>query len=245
MSYILDALRRADSERERGAVPSVHAQPVPLGSAVARPPPSSRLWVSVSLVLAALLLLMLGWQWWGHDAAPEAGVAPQAAAPLPIAPPPVPSLPSANTAPAVVTAVPATPSLTPPAVASAVAPVVPQAVAVAVRKPALPAKPAASVMPRAVATAATAASSINGPAAALAASRLPTASELPEDIQRGLPNLVVGGASYSQNAESRMLIVNGQVLREGDKVAPEVTLEEIRLKEAVLSTKGRRYRIAY
>jgi general secretion pathway protein B len=56
---------------------------------------------------------------------------------------------------------------------------------------------------------------------------------------------VVGGASYSQNAENRMLIVNGQVLREGDKVAPEVTLEQIRLKEAVLSTKGHRYRIAY
>ena len=26
MSYILDALRRADSERERGAVPGLHAQ---------------------------------------------------------------------------------------------------------------------------------------------------------------------------------------------------------------------------
>ena len=26
MSYILDALRRADAERERGAVPSLHAQ---------------------------------------------------------------------------------------------------------------------------------------------------------------------------------------------------------------------------
>jgi general secretion pathway protein B len=81
--------------------------------------------------------------------------------------------------------------------------------------------------------------------AASSAARIPTANELPEDIQRGLPTLVVGGASYSQNAENRMLIVNGQVLREGDKVAPEVTLEQIRLKEAVLSTKGYRYRIAY
>src|SRR6185369_14446378 len=27
MSYILDALRRADAERERGAVPGLHAQP--------------------------------------------------------------------------------------------------------------------------------------------------------------------------------------------------------------------------
>ena len=33
MSYILDALRRADAERERGAVPGLHAQPVPPVSA--------------------------------------------------------------------------------------------------------------------------------------------------------------------------------------------------------------------
>ncbi|MFO1267813.1 MAG: hypothetical protein U1F67_14180 [Rubrivivax sp.] len=31
MSYILDALRRAESERERGQVPGLHAQPVPVG----------------------------------------------------------------------------------------------------------------------------------------------------------------------------------------------------------------------
>ena len=29
MSYILDALRRADAERSRGAVPSLHAQGLP------------------------------------------------------------------------------------------------------------------------------------------------------------------------------------------------------------------------
>ena len=28
MSYILEALRRADAERERGAVPNIHAQPL-------------------------------------------------------------------------------------------------------------------------------------------------------------------------------------------------------------------------
>ena len=28
MSYILDALRRADAERERGTVPGIHAQPI-------------------------------------------------------------------------------------------------------------------------------------------------------------------------------------------------------------------------
>ena len=32
MSYILDALRKADAERERGAVPDLHAQLLPPGS---------------------------------------------------------------------------------------------------------------------------------------------------------------------------------------------------------------------
>ncbi len=236
MSYILDALRRADSERERGAVPGVHAQPVPLGSAEAKAAPPSRLWVGVSLTLAAVLVVVLAWQWMGHDAAPDAADAARAAAaPLPVtpAPPPLAEAPQPLVPAAALPAPP--PAVAPPTVPT-------QAAVAAVRKPVSPAKPAASATPRAVAAAA---SAVNGPAAALAASRLPTASELPDDIQRGLPTLVVGGASYSQNAESRMLIVNGQVLREGDKVAPEVMLEEIRLKEAVLSTKGHRYRIAY
>ena len=32
MSYILDALRRADAERERGGVPGLHTQPTPTES---------------------------------------------------------------------------------------------------------------------------------------------------------------------------------------------------------------------
>jgi general secretion pathway protein B len=235
MSYILDALRRVRVPNRRGAVPGVHAQPVPLGSAQAKAAPPSRLWVGVSLTLAAVLVVMLAWQWMGHDAAPEAAEAARAAPPLPITPTPPPPVAEAPPAALPAPAVPAAPVQVAPAAPAA------QAVA-AVRKPVPAAKPAAPAAPRAVAAAA---SALNGSAAALAASRLPTASELPDDIQRGLPTLVVGGASYSQNAESRMLIVNGQVLREGDKVAPEVTLEEIRLKEAVLSAKGHRYRIAY
>jgi len=54
MSYILDALRRAESERERGQVPGVHAQP--LAAAGPGPRKRGRLW----LAAAALSLLLLG-----------------------------------------------------------------------------------------------------------------------------------------------------------------------------------------
>jgi general secretion pathway protein B len=252
MSYILDALRRADSERERGAVPGVHAQPVPLGSADAVRPPASRTWAWISLALATLLALLLAWQLMGRDAGPEVP-----AMPPPLAATPTPALPAPVPVP-VQTAPPPRPT---PIAEAAPAPQpvpvpVPVQVAQPAQKPSLPAaatvaaarpRNAASAPAKAVAAAPVGSglAKLSPAVSASAPARVPTASELPEDIQRGLPTLVVGGASYSQNPENRMLIINGQVLREGDKLGPDLTLEQIRLKEAVLSTKGHRYRIAY
>ena len=233
MSYILDALRRADSERERGAVPSIHAQPVPLGSAEAEAQHrTSRTLVWVSAGLAVLLVASLVWQMMGRDTAPEPAVAaqtvatptPPIAAPAP-APPPVSELPPIESVP----------------VAAPASAVPPRA------QPAAPArKPVQAVAAASRPTAVRPVAQTAAPASATAAeSRVLSASELPDEVQRGLPTFVVGGASYSQNPVNRMLIVNGQVFREGDKLAPEVSLEQIRLKEAVLVTRGYRYRIVY
>jgi general secretion pathway protein B len=57
--------------------------------------------------------------------------------------------------------------------------------------------------------------------------------------------LTVGGAMYSQTPANRMLIINGQVVREGDTIAPGLVLEQIKLKSAVLKVKGLRYGISY
>ena len=70
-------------------------------------------------------------------------------------------------------------------------------------------------------------------------------SERPEAIRREQPELTVGGAMYSVDAASRMLIVNGQVLREGDSITPDLVLEKINLKSAVLAYKGQHYMIRY
>ncbi|MBC7956308.1 MAG: general secretion pathway protein GspB, partial [Cytophagales bacterium] len=72
-----------------------------------------------------------------------------------------------------------------------------------------------------------------------------TYNELPDNIRRELPQLVIGGAMYSQTPANRMLILNGQVFHEGDKVAGELLLEQIKLKSAVLAYKGYRYSINY
>jgi two-component system nitrogen regulation response regulator NtrX len=44
---------------------------------------------------------------------------------------------------------------------------------------------------------------------------------------------------------SRMLIINGQIYHEGDKLTPELTLQQIRLRTAVLSFRGYLYAISY
>jgi general secretion pathway protein B len=216
MSYILDALRRADAERERGSVPGIHAQPAMLGEADSEAPRSSRpgLWIGLALGLV-LLAVLSGWLL-GHDT-PTPAAATVLAVPVPVPPVPAPA-PAPVAAPPVVAAMP-------PAPVPAASPVKPPLVAAS--------KPAARV----------AASSASAPAAA--EPRVYQLSELPDEIRRELPTLAVGGAMYSQNPANRMLIVNGQTFHEGDKLAPNLSLEQIRLKSAVLEYKGYRYGISY
>ena len=78
-----------------------------------------------------------------------------------------------------------------------------------------------------------------------AAPRLYKLAELPPEIRQQLPTLSVGGAMHSENAGSRMLILGGQLYREGEQPAPGLTLERIQLRSAVFAFKGYRYEIAY
>ena len=82
-------------------------------------------------------------------------------------------------------------------------------------------------------------------AAPAAEPRVHAQAELPEDIRRDLPKLVIGGSSYSGDAASRMVMINGQVFHEGDRLGPDLVLERIRLKSAVLAFKGWRYEVLF
>lgn len=190
MSYILDALRRADAERERGAVPGIHAQQVPAPS----PGSESRPWVWPVAGVGLLLLAAIAWQWMGSADEPP----PPAVVALP---PPQPAS-APRPAPAI--------SLPPIVVSEAPRP-----------RPA----PAAST-----------------PAVQ---ARVPTLQELPENIRGQIPAMTVGGSIYSPNAASRFLIINGQVFHEGHRITPDLVLEEIRLKAAVLSFKGQRFTMTF
>ena len=206
MSYILDALKRADSERERGIVPGLHAQPVPPGPTVG---PASRDFKLVTVLLIGLGLIVAGgflWRWLGI----------QGPAPVIVQAPPAEfSAPAASVT----------------AISSPTFPVAPPA---GVPTPAPPAR-VAPALPRAPAMA-------SPPPAPAPIAEL---AELPADARLALPKLVISGSTYSDNPAHRMLVINGQVFREGEKVAADLFLERIRIKSAVLNYKGQRYAMAY
>ena len=234
MSYILDALRRADSERERGSVPGLHTQSVSMPQADDSTPRGARPWAwlvagSLPLLLGALAWFLLGRQTLPADRTPLASAS---AVPAPVA------LPTESATP-----------LSPAASSSALAVPLPKPVP-SVRKPAL--RPAPGVVnaksPKASAkvqaAASAAASAASAPALAKDA-RIYTLNELPDEVRKDLPALQIGGAMYSQTAANRMLIVNGQLFHEGDTLAPGLTLEQIKLRSAVLRLKGYRYGISF
>lgn len=219
MSYILDALRRADAERQRGGVPGLHDQAslqaggsmagVPAGAPARSPWP----W----LAGGALLLAALGGAWWlgrGTAAPPVAVVAPP--------PAPVPVHVQVQLTPAAAAPAPTAPALAPPA------------------KP-LPAKPPAVVPPRVAApqAASTAAPPMAVSADAPADLVRPWAS-LPEASRSTMPALAWSGAVHAERAEQRLVIVNGQVAREGDTIANGVQLLQIRQKSVLLRWQGQR-----
>jgi len=85
-----------------------------------------------------------------------------------------------------------------------------------------------------------------GPVAATgAASPVLPWAQLPQAFRAALPPMAFGGAMDSPVAEGRMLIINGQIFREGEEPAPGLRLDRIRLRSAEMSYRGQRFEIPY
>lgn len=223
MSYILDALKRAEAERSRGAVPTIHAQSVPVGDVQSEGPGFALLmWLAGGLVL-----IMFAAIWWWIADQPVAQGSVAANAPVPVVAAPVGPRPQLVPASPVPTRPAQPPQSQTPTVVVSATPSPPL-----VFKP-LPSDPVASPPARLV------------NARPAAEERVYQVKDLPNDVRAALPAVAVGGASYSENAASRMLIINGQIFHEGDKLTPELTLQQIQLRTAVLSFRGYRYAISY
>lgn len=230
MSYILDALRRAeaDRERERGAVPGLHSPVLPGDATPAAP--AGRRWLPWAGA-GTLLLAGLAGGWWWADSNREA---PPAPAPLPPTATAAPALTAPLTAPAPAPAPAQTTTSAPTVVAATVAS--PPASAASPYLPPVP-PPATVAAPAPAPTPA-----VTRPPAPAPEARLPLVAELPEATRRALPRLALGGSVYSDDPASRLVIVNGEVQREGASLGSDLVLEQIRPRELVLRFQGLRYR---
>jgi general secretion pathway protein B len=261
MSYILDALRRADAERERGAVPGLSSQQhAYVEDDASRPQrPRALVWAIVALA-GALVVVAVAWNFLGGGSPPpatrpvvEGSVSPAPAPAAPVMLPTTPSVaapsPEAMTVTSPATAAPTQaapsqggepgPAATPAPAPRAAAKHPPEAKRVARRG--VEPEPA----PSANENAAQAKGAEPKAARAQGDARVYQQAELPDDVRRDLPKITIGGSSYSGDAASRMVMINGQIFHEGDQLAPQLVLERIKLKSAVLSYKGYRYEVTF
>lgn len=79
------------------------------------------------------------------------------------------------------------------------------------------------------------------PAVAASTAQQPPARGLPADA----PKLVISGSVYSPDPAKRLLIVNGQVMREGADLGQGVVLREVKADSAVLGFKGSNYNVVF
>ncbi|WP_058048878.1 general secretion pathway protein GspB [Janthinobacterium sp. Ant5-2-1] len=224
MSYILEALKKSQAERQLGELPSIHAPQVQLhdgaASGAARRTP---VWlalggVAVAVAVASALLL---WQSW------------QAAATAPAVAPAV--LAQAVPAPMPAVVPPAVPVPAPVAVA-----VPPAAIAAPVHH----ARPVPEPKQESPVPAPAPAVPVPAPAAA-AEETVPGMRDLPEPIQRQIPPVAIGGYIYSKNPADRLLLIDKVLRHEGEELAPGLVLEKLQPKAAIFSFKGYRYRVPY
>ena len=265
MSYILDALRRADAERSRGAVPGLHAQNVPADGEPGARSYTPLIWAAGAagvLVVAGVVIVLFGP--WHASPAPDARVtlAPESGSgrngPLaaqgeqppqqpggidPGARPIEPPMGRGNPPPPADARPPAYP---PPMrqhpadrtiPPSRIATLEPRAEARPPAPAAAPVQPPVEHYGAPIAGAATPAPARSG--------AVTNIKDLPPDVRSQLPHLTVGGAIYSETPAARMVILNGQVFHEGEKPATDTVLEQIRLKSAVLNFRGQRYEVSF
>lgn len=233
MSYILDALNRADAERERGSVPGLHARQTYAQTSKAANS-HSRLWIALAAALTMAGIAAGVWLW----RSPADTATPAVAATAPgIVPVPVPA-PAADPAPVPSAPVAAAPVEIPVA-KPAKRPVAPTKTPKVAQKPVVdksPVQPQAAPKPTPIEKEIVAAS---------AAVSIPLLSELSSTVRGQVPPLTITGAVYSKNPGQRLLLVNNQVLNQGHLAAPEVTLEEIRANSSVFSFRGTKFRLQH
>ena len=224
MSYILDALKKATLEREhqQGNIPDLRTQHVRGQlrdeSAIGAAPWKKRL-IAAALMLATSVVAVFVWRMSSVQTLERV-------------------LPSSSPALGIVVTAPKAPSSSTPNAATPAVVAIPPPLPSAPFKSADTAPAAASHRTQRAPSAST---QLIAPSAISSATPTVQLSPLPDSA----PKLVVSGSTYSDNTEHRVLIVNGQVFREGESPAAGIRIEKIGLKAAVLRHDGKLFSLRY
>ena len=233
MSFILDALRKSEHERQRSAVPGLSHVPL------ATPRRELPGWVLLVIGVLAAAVLVLGGAWWQSQrsltapvasppaavTAPAASTPPTAAAPAPVAAPTIAAPPPA-TAPT--TAAIAAPPVQQPAVAVAAATSTQDSESAAALEERTQSLASAAIVPKRPAP--------TGPT-------LPSAAAL---LAQGIdvPPLKLELHAYSDKPGERFVFINGRKYKEGERLTEGPEVVTIEPNGVVLSQRGQRFQLA-
>ena len=219
MSIILQALKKADAARDIGSVPTLKAHLAQgLGEDQDQAASGAR-WPLVVLLLGVLALGAAVGIWASRSSSSSVNLATNAV---------VAGGSVEPTKPGVVAF--AAPLVRPQPAPTVVLPTV-AAMVTAKAVPATTPAPASAPAPKV--------------SAATVAAAAPLLEALSAEQRRGLPAITVNGSIYADRAADRILIINGQVLHEGDLVAPDLMLVAIGTKAAVLRFGQLRFTVRY
>jgi general secretion pathway protein B len=244
MSYILDALRKSDQQRKRGAAPRLQTAPA---AAVVRKQPPSVLYGLFALILLGAGIAIGWWRPWQPERPPSVGATipekPLESSPSQAAAPPAPPLMAQETARKPAQEVPVQESKPAPQPAPAPADTIGERRVPAPAKAEARSRPpeAMTAVPKQEASAASKKPAGPGVAQPVQDEKLLVMADLPPAIRQELPTMSIAVHAYSSNPKDRLVSINNRMLREGDILQPGLGLEQITPDGMIFSYKGYRF----
>ena len=218
MSYILEALKKSEKERQREVIPDLQADH--------SPPPAKRqgrkpfaLLLPVGVVLAVVAIAVLVWRQFFLEDVPNLDGSVKTAA--------VSVVPVREPEPELVPLITGKPAGGEPVALQAV----------------VPEQQTPEVVPDDVVGDVVSASPAQPAAIETSVSAIPLLEELPTLLQNSLPDLHFAGHVYGDEASKRMIIINNRIAREGDRISDGLSLEEITPDGVLLRYEGEVFRV--
>jgi len=246
MSYILDAIKKSDQQRQRGAAPTL------LTAQAATLPPKQPALLFYGVLAAALVCagIVIGWlrPWQPEQPAPNVNVNVEPIAVKPLepgaqrtTPASLPVLPQTNRKPEQELPVQkAAPAMQP--VPASASPVKKQDMSARNNTKPLGMPPQVmTVVPGDTVTPVSEKPVDTGLTDAKQEQRVMEMAELPLSIQQEIPSMSISLHAYSSKPKDRIVSINDRLLREGEYPASGLRLEQITPDGMIVSYKGYRF----